>query len=286
MPHVAAAISFPMIDPVLFHLGPVAVRWYGLAYVAGFVLGYIGLRRMMRSNRLRLSGDQLSDLLFWLVAGVMLGGRLGWWIFYHRGGSSSEPWYEPLAIWNGGMSFHGGLIGVAAAMSAWAWRNRVPLLNIADGVALVAPVGLFFGRIANFINAELVGRPTSVPWGVVFPGETIARHPSQLYEALLEGPVLLIVLWALASRTRRHEGRTAAGFLVLYGVLRFAVEFTRQPDEQLGFVALGWMTMGQALSAVLTLVGLLLWHIACRRPSPPNVALARARSSDLFAETN
>lgn len=256
MPHVAA-ISFPMIDPVLFQVGPVAVRWYGLAYVAAFLLGYIGLRRMIRSGRLRLSVDQLWDLVFWLAAGVMLGGRLGWWIFYHRGGAS-EPWYELLAIWNGGMSFHGGLIGVAAAISAWAWHKRTPLFNIADCVAFVAPLGLFFGRIANFINAELVGRPTTIPWGVIFPGETFARHPSQLYEAILEGPLLLALLWLVSRRQRASEGSIAATFLVLYGLLRFVVEFSRQPDQQLGFIAFGWLTMGQLLSLGLALFGILL----------------------------
>lgn len=223
MSHVVAALTYPAIDPVLFRLGPLAVRWYGLAYLAAFLVGYLGLRRMIRSGRLRLSGDSLSDLLCWLVAGVMLGGRLGWWIFYHRGEGAAAPWYEPFAVWHGGMSFHGGLAGVAVALLVWAWRNKAPLFNIADCVALVAPIGLFFGRIANFINTELVGRPTSVPWGFVFPGETIARHPSQLYEALLEGPLLLVALWALASRRRRHEGRTAAAFLVLYGVARFPI---------------------------------------------------------------
>ncbi len=266
MPHIVAALTYPAVDPVLFRLGPLAIRWYGLAYLAAFLLGYLGLKRMVRSGRLKLSDDQLSDLLCWLVAGVMLGGRVGWWVFYHRGGGASEPWYEPVAIWHGGMSFHGGLAGVAVAIITWAWRNRAPVLNIADCVAIVAPIGLFFGRIANFINAELVGRPTSVPWGVVFPGEMIARHPSQLYEALLEGPLLLLAAWAVASRRRRNEGRTATAFLVLYGVARFFVEFTRQPDDQLGFIAFGWLTMGQLLSTAVSLAGIGLWiGVAVRR---------------------
>jgi phosphatidylglycerol:prolipoprotein diacylglycerol transferase len=258
MSHVIASLPYPALDPVLFRAGPFAVRWYGLAYLAGFVLGYIGLRWMIRSGQLRLSANELSDLFSWLVAGVLLGGRLGWWLFYHRSQGATEPWYEPVAIWHGGMSFHGGLVGVAAALLAWAWRQQAPLLNVADCVTLVAPVGLFFGRIANFINAELVGRPTTLSWGVVFPGELFARHPSQLYEAFLEGPLLLIILWSL-TRRRRREGYAAAMFLLLYGVLRFAVEFTRQPDGQLGFIAFGWVTMGQLLSVVLALAGALLW---------------------------
>lgn len=259
MSHFTASLPYPELDPVLLRLGPIAVRWYGLAYIAAFLLGYAGLKRMIRSGMLRLSADQLSDLVSWLVPGVLLGGRLGWWLFYHRSEGAAEPWYEPLAIWHGGMSFHGGLIGVAAAICAWSWRNKAAILNLADCVALVAPIGLFLGRIANFINAELVGRRTQLAWGVVFPGEAFARHPSQLYEAILEGPLLLILLWFAGRRHRLREGQTAALFLILYGVFRFAVEFTRQPDDQLGFVALGWVTMGQLLSIVVAVLGLLLW---------------------------
>jgi phosphatidylglycerol---prolipoprotein diacylglyceryl transferase len=266
MSHLTASIPYPHLDPVLFRIGPVAARWYGLAYLAAFLLGYVGLKRMIQSGKLRLSAGQLSDLISWLVPGVLLGGRIGWWLFYHRNEGATEPWYEPLAIWHGGMSFHGGVAGVALALLVWAWRNRATLLNVADCVALVAPLGLFFGRIANFINAELVGRPTALAWGVVFPGESFARHPSQLYEALLEGALLLIALWAIARRSRSREGVVAAMFLVLYGVLRFAVEFTRQPDERLGFIAFGWLTMGQLLSLALSLVGVLLWFgISVRR---------------------
>lgn len=255
MPRIVAALAYPAIDPVFLHLGPIAIRWYGVAYLVAFFLAYLGLQRMVRSGRLRLSHERLADLLYWLIAGVMVGGRVGWWIFYHRDEGAAEPWYEPLAIWHGGMSFHGGLTGVGVAIFAWAWRNRASPLNIADCVALITPMGLFFGRVANFINAELVGRPTSVPWGIIFPGEIFARHPSQLYEALLEGPLLLAALWAFASRRRRNEGQTASAFLLLYGVMRFVVEFTRQPDEQLGFIAFGWLTMGQLLSLIISLVG-------------------------------
>ena len=189
-----ASIQYPQIDPVLFRMGPLAVRWYGAAYLLGFLLAYGVLRGLIRRGQLRLSPLGLEGLVAWLFAGVIVGGRAGWWFFYHRGGAV-EPWYEPLAIWHGGMSFHGGLIGVAVALGVWAWTKRAPFWNIADCLALVVPIGLFFGRIANFINAELVGRPTDLPWGVVFPGETIARHPSQIYEAVLEGVVLALILW-------------------------------------------------------------------------------------------
>lgn len=276
MSHLATFLPYPALDPVLFRIGPVAVRWYGLAYLAGFLLGYVGLRRMIRSGRLRLSADQVSDLFSWLVPGVLVGGRIGWWFFYHRSEGAAEPWYEPLAIWHGGMSFHGGLVGVAVALLAWAWRNQAPLLNVADCVALVAPLGLFFGRIANFVNAELVGRPTTLPWGVTFPGESFARHPSQIYEAFLEGPLLILALWILASR-RRAEGGTTAAFLILYGVGRFAVEFTRQPDEQLGFIAFQWLTMGQFLSIALFVSGVALWfYVTCRHRLRPGASAETA----------
>jgi phosphatidylglycerol:prolipoprotein diacylglycerol transferase len=258
MSQFIASITYPPFNPVLFRIGPLAVRWYGLAYLAAFYLGYFGLKRMIKSGRLRLTLEQLSDLFSWLVPGVLLGGRLGWWIFYHRNEGVPEPWYEPIALWHGGMSFHGGLIGVVIMLCIWAWRNKKSILNLADCLALVAPIGLFLGRIANFINAELYGRPTNVPWGVIFPGETFARHPSQLYEAFLEGPMLFFVLWIALKYFKLREGQIAALFLIFYGLFRFLVEFTRQPDEQLGFIALGWLTMGQLLSTVLVLAGIAL----------------------------
>jgi phosphatidylglycerol:prolipoprotein diacylglycerol transferase len=254
-----ATIQYPHLNPVLLRIGPAAVRWYGVAYVAGFLCAYLLLLRQAARGRLRTSAKLVGDLMTWLIVGVMLGGRIGWWLFYHRVEGAAEPWYEPIAIWHGGMSFHGGLIGVTVALIVWSRWNRVPFWNIADNLALVAPIGLFFGRIANFINAELVGRPTSVPWGMIFPGEDFPRHPSQLYEAILEGPLLMLILWRLRHRLGRRDGRTAGLFLVGYGLFRFAVEFTRQPDPQLGFIAFGWLTMGQLLSAALILVGLVLW---------------------------
>jgi len=263
-----ALITYPRIDPVIFRLGPFAVRWYGLAYVTGFVLGYVVLRQLIRRGVLRLSADALGDLVTWMAAGVILGGRGGWWLFYHRASGAFEPWWEPVAIWHGGMSFHGGLIGVCLALLIWSWRNRAPFLNLADCLALVTPFGLFFGRIANFINGELVGRRTDVQWGMIFPGDTFARHPSQLYEAFLEGPLLLAILWAVWKWKRPTEGRIAALFLILYGVFRFAVEFTREPDSQLGFIAFGWLTMGQLLSVLLPCAGIVFWFVASRSKAP------------------
>jgi phosphatidylglycerol:prolipoprotein diacylglycerol transferase len=230
---------------------------------------------MSRKGILRLPADAVGDLVSWLAIGVVLGGRAGWWLFYHRSEGAIEPWYEPIAIWHGGMSFHGGLIGVLVALLIWSWKRRAPFWNLTDCLALVTPLGLFFGRIANFINAELVGRPTTMPWGMIFPGDSIPRHPSQLYEALLEGPALLLLLWSIHRFRRPRDGRTAALFLVFYGVFRFVVEFTRRPDPQLGFIAFGWLTMGQLLSAVLALAGLMLWLILGR----PASGLAHSRGS-------
>ncbi len=253
---MTATIPYPDIDPVALHLGPLAIRWYGLAYAAGFVLAWLVLRRMAGSPRLPLTRDQLTDLLAALALGVVVGGRAGWWLIYHRA-DGPEPWYEPVAFWHGGMSFHGGLVGVGVAVLLWTRRTRVPLLPVFDALALVAPIGLALGRLANFVNAELVGRPSSVPWAMVFPGDTVARHPSQLYEALLEGPVLLGLLW-LAARAHPAPGRIAALFVIAYGVFRFAVEFTRAPDVQLGLLALG-LSMGQWLSLAIVAGGALMW---------------------------
>ncbi len=259
--HIVATIAYPAIDPVLFRLGPLSIRWYGLAYVLGFILAYAGMRMMIRSGRLHISYPQLSDLLGWLVLGVVAGGRIGWWFFYDRSMDMEDHWFEPFAIWRGGMSFHGGVMGVALVLAIWSWCQRAAFWDIADALSLVAPIGLFLGRIANFINAELVGRPTSMPWGIIFPGDAVARHPSQLYEAMLEGPLLLLVLWTVARRRDLRDGRVTAAFLVFYAAGRFAVEFTRQPDTQLGFIAFGWLTMGQLLSVLLATVGAVLWLV-------------------------
>jgi phosphatidylglycerol:prolipoprotein diacylglycerol transferase len=259
------AIQFPHLNPDALRLGSVHIRWYGLAYLLGFALAFAALRRMSRKGILRIPAVAVGDLVSWLAMGVMLGGRTGWWIFYHRSAGAIEPWYEPVAIWHGGMSFHGGLIGVLVALLIWSKQTRAPFWNLADCLALVAPLGLFFGRVANFINAELVGRPTTMRWGMIFPGDSIPRHPSQLYEALLEGPILLLILWMAFHTSKPRDGRTAALFLVVYGTFRFLVEFTREPDPQLGFIALGWLTMGQLLSACIAVAGL---AIAMQRMHP------------------
>ncbi len=270
-----SSISFSLLDPVALQLGPVQVRWYGLAYLVGFLLAFIVLRTLRSKGILRLSASALSDLMGVLALAVIVGGRLGWWIFYHRGYNGDDPWYEPLALWHGGMSFHGGLAGVGVALTLFAWRRAAPFWNLADCAALVAPLGLFFGRIANFINAELVGRVTTVPWAVVFPGDTVPRHPSQLYEAVMEGPLLLAIVLFGWKYLKGPEGRVAWLFLIAYGLLRFLVEFTRQPDEQIGFIAFGWLTMGQLLSLALSAVGVGCWIFRASASDENRVAAAR-----------
>jgi phosphatidylglycerol:prolipoprotein diacylglycerol transferase len=255
-------ITYPQIDPVMVQIGPLKIRWYGMAYLVAFVLAYFVLGRLVKKNVLRISQEALSDLVGWLALGVVAGGRTGWWIFYHRfDPTQPEPWWEPVAIWHGGMSFHGGLAGVLIVLWIWCRSRRAPVLNVADCLALVTPIGLFLGRIANFINAELVGRESNVPWAMIFPGYTTPRHPSQIYEAILEGPLLLAAVWWVKSWKNRRDGEIAATFIIAYAIFRFLVEFTREPDKQIGFIAFDWLTMGQLLSLGIGLVGViwLLW---------------------------
>jgi len=255
------AIPFPAFDPVLVQLGPFAIRWYALAYIAGLLLGWQLLKRIVQRPGWTVTPEQIDDLLFYATLGVILGGRLGFVLFYHPGYYLTHP-LEILFVWQGGMSFHGGLIGVITAAWIFARRHGLPVLEVGDAVAVVAPIGLFFGRIANFINAELWGRVTDVPWGVIFPGAgPEPRHPSQLYEALLEGIVLFVVLQVMArgGRDPAKAGRLGGAFLLGYGLARAFVELFREPDAHLGYL-FGFITMGQLLSLPMMLAGLgLIW---------------------------
>lgn len=247
-------IPYPAIDPVAVKIGPLAVRWYGIAYALGFVAGYRILRGEARKGRLPLNPDAVGDLLSYLVVGVVLGGRLGYVLFYNLPYFASHP-LRVFAVWEGGMSFHGGLLGVMTAALVFCRTRSIPLAVLGDALALATPPGLFFGRLANFVNGELYGRVSQVPWAMVFPaGGPLPRHPSELYEAVLEGPVLWLAVWGVE---RLGEGRAGSGtgaFLVGYGLFRFLVEFTREPDPQLGFVA-GPFTMGQLLSVAVLIAG-------------------------------
>ncbi len=263
-------MPFPNIDPVAFMIGPVAIRWYALAYIAGLFLGVAYAARLAGNpalwdkNQPRANKEQIQDLLFWVMLGIILGGRLGFVLFYNP----EFYWANPLrifAVWQGGMSFHGGAAGVAAALFVYARRYRLSFFTLADLASAVAPFGLFFGRLANFINGELWGRPTDLPWGMVFPGAgNLPRHPSQLYEAALEGVLLFLILRAATHRrqTLRRPGLTFAIALAGYGTLRFAVEFVREPEITLGDT---FLTMGMTLSLPLILAGLALFVYARRR---------------------
>lgn len=244
---------FPQIDPVIFQIGPLSVRWYGLMYLLGFGFAYLYMRLILKWRKFDFSIDDISDMLFYGVLGVILGGRLGYVFFYNAGYYLQHPLEIP-AVWQGGMSFHGGFLGVVVALLLFAKRRKKSLLEIGDLVAAATPIGLFFGRIGNFINAELWGRTTDVPWGVIFPGAgAFPRHPSQLYEACLEGLLLFLLLMYLHRRAV-PRGTVMFVFIGGYGAARLVVEFFREPDAHIGFLP-GHITMGQLLSLPMLLVG-------------------------------
>lgn len=278
-----ASIAFPQIDPVALRIGPLAVHWYGLAYVAGFVGAALILRRLARRWSLVFSDDDVLNIVLAAVLGVVVGGRLGYVLFYGGAYYASSP-LRALAIWDGGMSFHGGLIGILLAGVVMARIMKMPLLTLYDMGAVGAPIGFGLGRAANFINAELWGRETLAPWGMVFPGAgPMPRHPSQLYEAFLEGVVLLaLMLWLSSKLPPRPRGELVGWLLGLYGAFRISVEFFREPDVQLGFVAGGWLTMGMLLSVPMVVAGVALVLNARRKGEAqqgPGGATARATRS-------
>lgn len=279
------SIPFPDIDPVFFELGPLQVRWYGLAYVAGFIVAGLVMRSLVKRWDIRLTDDDLLDIVLVAVIGLVAGARLGYVLFYGVG----AYWDDPLtvfAFWDGGMSFHGGLAGIMLAGWWIAQRKGVSPLRLFDLGAVGAPIGIFFGRIANFINGELWGRPTDVPWGMVFPRapDSLPRHPSQLYEAVLEGLVIFLVLWVL-SRKKRPEGLYIGMLLALYAVFRTAVEFFREPDAQLGFIA-GPFTMGQLLTLPVAVGGVwLVWRaLKAQRAGVEEAQAAEPSAEDGRAE--
>ncbi len=257
------------LNPILFELGPIRVGWYGLMYAISFLIGYFLLQRDARLGRIVVEEKDVPNLTTYLIVGVVVGGRLGWVIFYGGMPYLLEP-IRILQTWHGGMSFHGGLIGVLLAFWIFARSRRVSILSVADAVTLYVPIGLFFGRIGNFINGELYGKPTDGSWGVIFPGDRARapRHPSQLYEALLEGVVIFVVLW-LIRRHGHRPGTLPAVFTLLYGLARTAVEFIRLPDADIGYLW-GPITMGQVLSLPLILVGSIWVLFLLVTPPPAN----------------
>ncbi len=262
-------LQYPQFDPVALQIGPVAIHWYGLMYLLAFALVYgLGRYRLVRNPAAIMTPKGLEDLIFYSVLGVVLGGRLGYVLFYKPDYYLQHP-LEIAYLWQGGMSFHGGLIGVIVVMLLFARKKGLPFLAVSDFIAPLIPLGLGAGRLGNFINGELWGRPSDVPWAMVFPqsGDNLPRHPSQLYELGLEGLLLFAVLW-IYSRKPRPLGRVSALFLMGYGALRFAVEFTREPDNFLGLLA-GGMSMGQWLSLPMFLAGLLLFVLTAGKSSLP-----------------
>lgn len=260
----AFALTYPTIDPVLIEIGPFAIRWYALSYIAGILLAWRYMVVLARRSPAEISKAHIDDFIVWATFGVVLGGRFGYVIFYKAGYFLVHP-LEAFAVWQGGMSFHGGLLGVIFAVWLFSRRRKYPWIAIGDIVACTAPIGLCLGRIANFINGELYGRVTDSPLGMVFPGGgPLPRHPSQLYQAALEGLLLFLVLAWLASRPGIFErrGLLSGVFLAGYGIARPVAEFFREPDAHIGFLAMG-ATMGQLLSLPLLAVG--IWLIVTSR---------------------
>jgi len=280
-------VPFPDFDPVLVHLGPIAIRWYALAYVAGILLGWRYAVSLVRNARLwplrgaPATADQIDDLILWITVGVIVGGRLGHVFFY----TPQLIWRDPVEIlktWHGGMSFHGGALGVLLALTLFAWRNKLDLLRLGDVAAACTPIGLFFGRIANFINGELWGRPTSLPWGIIFPGAgPEPRHPSELYEAGLEGFVLFLLLrWSTHGRKDLNRRGVVMGlFIAGYGLARTSLENVREPDSYMPSFPFG-LTMGMILSIPMILVGAwLIWRGIKEGPANDGAPVATALQS-------
>jgi phosphatidylglycerol:prolipoprotein diacylglycerol transferase len=271
------ALTYPDLDPVALKLGPLSIRWYGLAYITGLVLGWrytVWLAGQKRFNgpASRPTAADLDDFLFWAMAGVLIGGRMGIVLFYKPHEYLADP-ISIFKIWEGGMSFHGGMLGVVVALILFTRRRGIPLFHISDLVACAAPIGLFFGRLANFVNGELWGRVTDSPLGMVFPtGGPLPRHPSQLYEAASEGLILFAILAVLAQQSpiRRRDGMLTGIFLVGYAVARSTCELFREPDSYLGFI-IGGISMGQILSFPMLIVGAAFIIYALRRPPRPAV---------------
>jgi phosphatidylglycerol:prolipoprotein diacylglycerol transferase len=265
-------LPFPAFDPVLVQIGPFAIRWYALAYIGGILLGWLYAKAILRSQRAwggpaPISAAEFDDFVLWVTLGIILGGRTGYVLFYNLPHFVEHP-AEIVQLWKGGMSFHGGFVGCVLAVVLFARRRNLPILSLGDVTCAVAPIGLFFGRLANFINGELWGRPADVPWAIVFPGGgQLPRHPSQLYEAALEGLVLFAVL-ALFVRfgELKRPGLILGAFALFYGLARCVSEFFREPDPQLGFLW-GGLTMGMLLSVPMILGGAIIIWIVRRRPA-------------------
>jgi phosphatidylglycerol:prolipoprotein diacylglycerol transferase len=274
MPVVLPVLPFPAINPILISIGPLAVRWYALAYIVGIIAGWFYARAIIASERLwggpaPLTVIDFDDFVIWITLGIILGGRTGYVLFYNLPHFIEHP-LQIFQLWNGGMSFHGGVAGCIVAIVAFALKRGIPMLSLGDVTAAVCPIGLFLGRVANFINGELWGRPTDVPWAMIFPnGGPIPRHPSQLYEATLEGVVLFVVLGLMVRfGALKRPGVVTGSFALGYGVARVICELFREPDVQLGFLW-GGLTMGMLLCIPLMLGGIaILTYALSYEPKP------------------
>jgi phosphatidylglycerol:prolipoprotein diacylglycerol transferase len=263
---VTRLFEYPEFDPIAFAIGPIAVRWYGLMYLGAFLAAWLGMRARAKQPWRTVRRERVDDLVFYSALGVIVGGRIGYMLVYGR----DELFADPLSlfkIWEGGMSFHGGLAGVLIAMGIYARCVGVKFFDVMDEIAPWVPIGLGLGRIGNFINGELWGKEASpdAPWAIIYRG--VPRHPSQLYEAVLEGLLLFLILWSFTLRPRPRMAASAL-FLLGYGVFRILVEFVRVPDEDLGYIAFGWLTTGQLLSIPLVLAGIVLLVLAYRHAPP------------------
>lgn len=252
-------IPYPNINPEIVRVGPFSVRWYGMMYLIGFLSSYLLVRYQVRKKGLRIPKVVIDSLYTYIILGLLIGARLGYVLFYNLSVYLKNP-LEIFAVWHGGMSFHGGLIGCIVSGFIFTRRYKLDFWQLSDLVIVTAPIGLGLGRLGNFINGELYGRVTDVPWAMVFPeGGALPRHPSQLYEFILEGIVLFLLLWLLKERITK-KGYLLATFLSLYGLFRLIVEFFREPDPQIGYI-LGFLTMGQILSTIMVLIGLLIFYL-------------------------
>jgi phosphatidylglycerol:prolipoprotein diacylglycerol transferase len=264
-------IPYPRIAPEIVRIGPLALRWYAVMYIVGYAVGIGVAKRRVRRGMVPFDESAVDALVGYLIVGMLLGARVVYVLVYDRAHYAADP-LDALAVWHGGLSFHGAVLGMATACLVFARRRHIPFWSLADTLALAGTPGLFFGRIGNFINGELYGRPSSVPWAMIFPTDPqgIPRHPSQLYEGLCEGVLLFLVLWLLEHASTGggwyRPGLLAGAFLIGYGAIRFSLEFTRQPDAQLGFVA-GPFSMGQLLSAIMIIVGATIIVATAPRPA-------------------
>jgi phosphatidylglycerol:prolipoprotein diacylglycerol transferase len=253
-------IEYPDIKPYLFKAGSIELRWYGMMYLLGFLASYLIVRSQVKKKNIAVSGEEIENIFFFVMLGLVLGARVGYALIYNTAYYAAHP-LEILAIWHGGMSFHGGLIGAVTAPWLYCRKRGLDFAALADIAIVTAPIGLGLGRIGNFINAELFGRPTDAPWGMVFPNsDGVPRHPSQLYESFLEGAVLFVLLWFLKGRVKTRGGMVCM-FLIFYGAMRFTAEFFREPDRQMGFFMLGALTMGQMLCLAMTAAGVAAFAI-------------------------